>query len=327
MALTNAQYDEIMRGYQKRQLRNRHLTESKIQALYKKAPHLKELNDAIATASVALARQRLSDNKAASGEWKKKLEDYRKERAALLEDIGYSEELLEPVYTCYDCKDTGYIGNEKCHCFRQAIIDTVYAQSNIRSILDRENFSTFTFEYYKDDEKDAVTGLSSLDTAQRAVEICQDFVHNFEQKPKNLFFYGDTGVGKTFLSNCVAKELLDLGKSVIYFTAFQLFDILSKGVFDKDADAIAAHQNIFDCDLLIIDDLGTELANTFTTSQLFLCVNERILRQRSTIISTNLNLRQMADIYSERTFSRISSNYSILKLFGDDIRIQKRQLH
>ena len=140
----------------------------------------------------------------------------------------------------------------------------------------------------------------------------------------NLYFFGDTGIGKTFLSNCIAKELLDSGHSVIYFTAFQLFDILSKGVFEKDADAIATHQNIFDCDLLIIDDLGTELSNSFTTSQLFLCLNERILRQKSTIISTNLNMNQVADIYSERVLSRISNSYTIIKLFGDDIRLKKR---
>ncbi len=166
--------------------------------------------------------------------------------------------------------------------------------------------------------------LRIVATAKLAVTNCHDFIDNFENKPKNIFFYGNTGVGKTFLSNCIAKELLDAGYSVIYFTAFQLFDILSKGVFEKDADAIAAHQNIFDCDLLIIDDLGTELSNSFTTSQLFLCVNERILRQKSTIISTNLNLEQIAEIYSERTLSRISSNYSFIKLFGDDIRIKKR---
>ena len=102
---------------------------------------------------------------------------------------------------------------------------------------------------------------------------------------------------------------------------------MSKGIFDRDADAIAAHQNIFECDLLIIDDLGTEFSNSFTTSQLFLCINERLLRQKSTIISTNLNLNQMIDMYSERTWSRISSNYSLIKLFGDDIRIKKRQKH
>ena len=151
-----------------------------------------------------------------------------------------------------------------------------------------------------------------------------EFVNQFDTTFANLYFFGDTGIGKTFLSNCIAKELLDLGHSVIYFTAFQLFDILSKGVFEKDADAIATHQNIFDCDLLIIDDLGTELSNSFTTSQLFLCLNERILRQKSTIISTNLNMNQVADIYSERVLSRISNSYTIIKLFGDDIRLKKR---
>jgi DNA replication protein DnaC len=157
------------------------------------------------------------------------------------------------------------------------------------------------------------------------VRDCQDFINDFDHKPKNLFLYGETGVGKTFLSNCVAKELLDRSYSVIYFTAFQLFDIFSKGVFEKDADAIAANQNIFDCDLLIIDDLGTELSNSFTTSQLFLCVNERILRNKSTIISTNLNMNQIADTYSERTLSRILSSYTTIRLTGDDIRIRKRQ--
>ena len=146
----------------------------------------------------------------------------------------------------------------------------------------------------------------------------------FDSTFANLYFFGDTGIGKTFLSNCIAKELLDSGHSVIYFTAFQLFDILSKGVFEKDADAIATHQNIFDCDLLIIDDLGTELSNSFTSSQLFLCLNERILRQKSTIISTNLNMNQVADIYSERVLSRITNNYTIIKLFGEDIRNKKR---
>ena len=193
--------------------------------------------------------------------------------------------------------------------------------------MEKENFGTFSYAYYSDSDRNPATGLTSLETIRNAVAECHNFIDDFDNKPKNLFLYGETGVGKTFLSNCVAKELLDKSYSVIYFTAFQLFDILSKGVFDKDADAIAAHQNIFDCDLLIIDDLGTELSNSFTTSQLFLCVNERILRHKSTIISTNLSMNQIADIYSERTLSRILSSYTTIKLFGDDIRIRKRQSH
>ena len=296
MALTNAQYDEIMRGYDKRQLQNKYIHDKRIEEAYRKAPRLKEIDSEIASASVRQAYRLMDGDENALAALRLAIEDYKEERAALLSTLGYPLDYFEPIYTCPDCHDTGYIDGQKCHCFKQAIINTVYSQSNIREILSRENFSTLSFDYYSDEQKNPATGLSALATAKLAVTNCHDFIDNFENKPKNIFFYGNTGVGKTFLSNCIAKELLDAGYSVIYFTAFQLFDILSKGVFEKDADAIAAHQNIFDCDLLIIDDLGTELSNSFTTSQLFLCVNERILRRKSTIISTNLNLEQIAEI-------------------------------
>lgn len=324
MALSNAQYDEIMRGYQNRQLANRRLSAERLDAAYQKIPALKSINESIAEVSVEAARKRLSDDTISYNLMKKTLEDLREEKAALIANANLSEDYFEPVYTCKDCKDTGYINGNKCHCFKQEIINAVYSQSNIKNILARENFDTFSYEYYSDEDINPTTKLSSLASAQKAVEKCRHFIDDFDNKPKNLFFMGETGVGKTFLSNCVAKELLEKGYSVIYFTAFQLFDTLSKGVFDRDADAIAAHQNIFDCDLLIIDDLGTELPNAFTSSQLFLCVNERILRQKSTIISTNLNIDEMVDRYTERTVSRISSNYDVAMLFGADIRIKKR---
>ncbi|MBQ8625047.1 MAG: ATP-binding protein [Agathobacter sp.] len=327
MALSNAQYDEIMREYQERQLRNRHITQKRQEEAYAKSPELKSIDDKMAEISVESARKMLDGDTQAFNQLKIELANLRVQKANLIKASGFSTDYLEPVFTCKDCKDTGYINGSKCHCFKQEIINVVYSQSNIKDILSRENFSTFSYEYYSDEDINPTTGLSALDTVKRAVDEAQRFIDDFDNKPKNLLIYGDTGVGKTFLSNCVAKELLEKGNSVIYFTAFQLFDILSKGVFDRDADAIAAHQNIFDCDLLIIDDLGTEFANSFTTSQLFLCVNERILRQKSTIISTNLNMSDIMEIYSERTLSRISSNYSIIKLFGDDIRIKKRQKH
>ena len=326
MSLTNAQYDEIIRSYDAIQLKNSRLRQRRLKELYAREPRLKELDDSIASCSVAQAYKYLDGQQSALVELKVQLANIRQERQSLIRELGYPSNYLDPVYDCPDCHDTGFINGKRCHCFKQAMINVVYAQSNIRQILARENFESFSYDYYSDDDINPATGLSALGTAKHAVAECRRFVDTFDKKPNNLFFYGDTGVGKTFLSNCVAKELLDAGYSVIYFTAFQLFDILSKGVFKKDSDAIAAHQNIFDCDLLIIDDLGTELSNSFTTSQLFLCINERILRQKSTIISTNLNMNQMVDIYSERTLSRISSNYTILKLFGDDIRIKKRRM-
>lgn len=325
MPLNNSQYDEIIREYDARQLKNQHVLEDRIRDAHAQIPRLKEIDDAIASCSVAQARRLLDGDHAALSTLREQIAAYRMEKASLLAEHGFAPDYFEPVYTCPDCKDTGYIGGKRCHCFEQAAIDLVYTQSNLKEILQKENFQTFSFDYYSSEDINPATGLSSLDTAKDAVLKCRDFIEHFGSTFSNLYFYGDTGIGKTFLSNCVAKELMDQGYSVIYFTAFQLFDILSKGVFKKDEEAISAHRNIFDCDLLIIDDLGTELTNSFTTSQLFLCLNERILRKKSTIISTNLGMNQLADIYSERVLSRISSNYTLIKLFGADIRILKRR--
>lgn len=325
MSLSNAQYDKIMREYQKRQMDNAHLSRQRQARVYKALPYLKTIQDDIASASVDAARKRLSNDMPGYTLAKERLASLREEKEALLAHANIPSDFLDPIFTCPDCKDTGYQNGKRCHCFKQAIINEVYAQSNVKEILAQENFDTFSYEYYSDEDIHPVTGLSALQTIQKAVAVCNHFITDFDDKPKNILIYGNTGVGKTFLTNCIAKELLEKGYSVIYFTAFQLFDILSKGVFEKDADAIAAHQNIFDCDLLIIDDLGTETTNSFTSSQLFLCVNERILRQKSTIISTNLDIGQMEALYSERTPSRIFSNYSIINLFGDDIRLKKRR--
>ena len=325
MPLTNSQYDEIIRAYDARQLKNEHDREERTRYAYIKIPRLREIDDAIATCSVAQAKKLLDGDTMALNTLKEQIASYRSEKKDLLKKAGLSADYLETSYKCPDCKDTGFIDGKRCHCFTQAAIDLVYTQSNLKSILLRENFSTFSFDYYSDKDINPATGLSSLATAKDAVAKCHDFIDHFDDTFSNLYFYGDTGIGKTFLSNCVAKELMDHGHSVIYFTAFQLFDILSKGVFEKDSDAIATHQNIFDCDLLVIDDLGTELINSFTSSQLFLCVNERLIRQKSTIISTNLSVERIKESYSERTFSRILDSYTFINLFTEeDIRKQKR---
>ena len=326
MPLSNTQYDTIIREYNAKQIRNQHMADDRMREVYGKDQRLKAIDDNISSCSLAQARKLLNGDVTALSKLRSQLTEFRQQRLSILKELGYSEQYFEPSYECPDCKDTGYIGNQRCHCFKQRAIDLVYTQSNIRSILKTENFNTFCYDYYSETEVNPTTGLTSLETMQNAVKECRKFINEFDSVFSNLFFYCDTGVGKTFLSNCIAKELLDTGHSVIYFTAFQIFDVFEQNTFHKSTteNIIAAHQNIFDCDLLIIDDLGTEMPNSFTVSQLFLCLNERILRRKSTIISTNLTLNKVAEIYSERTFSRISSSYVILKLFGDDIRIQKK---
>lgn len=324
MALSNTQYNTLIRRYEARQLENQHIVMERMNALYPKFPRLMEIDETISSQAVAHAKKFIEGDEGALAQLKLELSALAAEKREILRSHGYPENYFDPPYQCPDCKDTGYIGREKCHCFRQAAIDLIYTQSNLRQILEQENFENFSYDYYSDTIKHPSTGLTSLATVKQAVSLCKSFISGFDTEFRNLFFYGDTGIGKTYLSNCVAKELLNLGHSVIYFTASSLFHIFEKSFFGKEASYSEDYQNIFDCSLLIIDDLGTELSNAFTSSQLFLCINERILRRKSTIISTNLSLGQLVDTYSERIFSRISSNYTLINLFGNDIRLQKK---
>jgi len=327
VALNNSQYDAISRIFAQKQIHNRNVLDKRRKTVYNLIPELQEIHDSISLLSVSQARKLLNGDDNALIELKQKIKELTNRKTQLLLSAGFPADYLDAVYECTDCKDTGFIGNQKCHCFQKAVIDLLYTQSNLQSILQRENFDTFTFAYYSDNHIDPVTGRSSLATMKNAYIVAREFVDTFTDDFRNLFLYGDTGVGKTFLSNCIAKELIDKAFSVIYLTSFEFFDTMAKSKFEKDDAAETMCEHIFDCDLLILDDLGTEMTNSFTVSQLFLCLNERILRRKSTIISTNLSLESLVDIYSERTFSRITSNYTMLKLTGDDIRIKKKLMN
>ncbi len=326
MGLTNEQYNTIMRDYQRQQSRSHQEQEQRIEEVYSRFPEFSEIDAAIASKSTACARRLLSDEPASTEELRKQIAELSAKRAQLLQKAGYPSDYLSPRYRCQDCQDTGYIGSQKCHCFRQAAIDLLYTQSNLREILVTENFSSFSLKYYSEQITDPVTGLTAAKTARRTLEECRRFVKEFDSSFENLFLYGDTGLGKTFLSHCIAKELLESTHSVIYFSSFRLFELFADSAFGRSSAGSQAEleQHIFDCDFLIIDDLGTELVNSFVASELFHVLNERILRRKSTLISTNLSLGTFADTYSERVFSRISSNYTMLKLIGDDIRLQKK---
>ena len=329
MALNNSQYDAIMRTYETRQLDRQQLIDKRKKELARLDPEFTKIDSRIAKSSVATAKQLLSGDTSAREHLHKKIQHLRQQRTDLLKEYGYPENYLQPAYTCPDCQDTGYINNQRCHCLKQASIDLVYTQSNLRNILQTENFSNFSFDYYSDskDMIDPATQYTPLEAAQNSVAQCQEFIRTFDNPDffMNLLISGKTGIGKTFLSNCVAKELLDCGHSVIYFSAHHLFELLTDQQFGRTSQFSAAdYRNIFDCDLLIIDDLGTEAINTMTTSQFFVCLNERILNHKSTLISTNLELTELATYYSERIFSRIFNNFTVLHLFGNDIRIQKK---
>ena len=319
MALQNAQYDEIVREYNRRQLKHKYDLDEHIEIAYNKIPRLEEIDQEIASLSVQKARNLLGEADTDLN-LKDAIEALSEERAALLLMHGFPEDYLQMHYDCPQCKDSGYIDGQKCSCFKKASVELLYDQSNIKDVLKGTDFSAFSLDYYASSAGD----LNARELATVALDSAKEFVQDFSMSSSNLFLYGDTGVGKTFLSHCIAKDLLNRGYCVLYFSAFELFDQLAKGTFSYKPEDAKASEPIFDCDLLIIDDLGTELTNSFVTSSLFLCINERLMRQKATIISTNLALEDFSEIYSERIFSRISSNYTMLKMIGDDIRIQQK---
>ncbi len=322
MPLTNSQYDKIMRDYEEKQLANRAALARCTEEAYSKIPELAKLDEAIADLAVERVHSLLSQS---SSHPSRSIHELTGRRKQLLADYGYPENFLDPTYTCPFCNDTGYVDSRKCVCFKKAAVELLYLQSNLIGVLDRENFSNFDLSLYSKTHIDEQSKRSSYDMMKSAYDTCQNYIANFGNTPvENLFFYGDAGVGKTFLSNCIAKELISKSYSVIYFSASKLFEVLAKSHFEKDSNAQDMDEYIYDCDLLIIDDLGTELTNAFVSSQLFTCINERYARQKSIIISTNLSLSSLMDIYSERIFSRIISNYTLLKITGDDIRIKKK---
>lgn len=323
VALTNAQYNTILKGYETRQIKNRHMQNERQEYVYAHVEGYHQLDTAVATSSVERIRKLLSedDNDTVQTE---DLSLLTAKKKALLISAGLPAEYLDPIYDCLDCQDTGYIEGRKCHCFKQQMIDILYEQSNIQNLLSSDNFDMLSYEYYQGED---------LIRFENAVKTCQNFVTSFSKKHgslsyENLFFYGTVGTGKSFLSGCVAKELLEQEFSVIYFSSIELFNMLARYSFDiKAKDSLYnIFEDLYNCDLVIIDDLGTEVTNSFVTSQLFSCLNERHLRRKSTVISTNLSLEELRDRYSDRIFSRITSNYQICKLSGPDIRIYKKRM-
>lgn len=248
------------------------------------------------------------------------------EKNQLLLEAGYAADYLDVHYRCPICQDTGYVDGQKCRCLQQKLIEQAYDKSNIKSLLQRENFTTFNLNRFSNEP---VPG--ELLTPLENIKLVRDRVFNYindfpKSQPGNLLFYGTTGTGKTFFCNCIAKALLDRGYTVLYMTAYELCSAFEAYRFRDKGRPASEEGSIQDLiqniDLLIIDDLGTEFSTALSVSDLFYCINQRILLQKATIISTNLGLSQISKVYSDRTFSRISGNYQLLKLFGPDLRLQ-----
>ena len=323
MALTNQQFDEIMRDYNARQLANGREQDRRREEIYSRLPEYMDLDEMMSSYARSVISTGLSGGAVDMQANRNYLKELSEKKTAILTEAGFPADYLAPIYTCAACKDTGFIEGKKCECFKRAEVQLVYKQSNIAPVLSDENFDHFDINVFEDSDAREPGTLSAKELAQKAFDSAKDFVKYFDEKFDNILYLGNTGCGKTFLSNCIAKELLDTGHSVIYLSASEFFKLCEEATFHHDEEAAAYHRELLDCQLLIIDDLGTEVSNSYTTSKFFECINERMVQRRPTIISTNLSLQQLANTYSERTASRILSSYQIIKLKSKDIRMKK----
>lgn len=327
MGLTADTYKLIAKSYDYKRTKNKNTLHLRQQEIYDKIHEIKELDQQIAAKGLETSKSIFKDTNnrlQLLNSLKQDLLTLKERKLALLESNGYPRDYLNPIYDCENCQDTGYVNDKKCFCFHQALIHSAYESSHLKNILEKENFSTFSFQYYSK-EVIELYGVSPYDNMKGVYNRCLRFVEEFDQEFSNLILFGQTGLGKTFLCNCIAKALLDRSHSVLYLTSFHLFKLLESYRFRSEETEVTYEniEDIYNCDLLIIDDLGSEVINSFTSSELFHCINTRLLDRKSTVISTNLDPAGWSKHYSTRIVSRILGNFIPLQLLGEDIRVQK----
>ena len=290
---------------------------------YEKVPRLREIDRQLRLTMALAAQAAFSqggDVQAMMNEAKEKnlaLQQEREELARTYFEEGYLDD--SPI--CEKCGGSGYIGSAMCECLTELCRQEQKKELTFLNV-GRESFEQFRLEYYPD-RVDPKWGVNIRSVMEKTYQTCRKYAYGFNEKSGNLLFSGDTGLGKTFLSACIARTVADRGCSVVYESAGHLFSKLERAKFSGDESAREEVKKYNDCDLLIVDDLGTEMPGQFTTSALYSLINDRLLCGRATIISTNLNTDDLSRRYSPQIASRLRGSFTRVAFLGDDIRVKK----
>ena len=334
--MANSNLKQLLIEYDKKRDEAIRQAEKRKQSLYSQIPRLEEIDSEISLLTIRTSKTLLmqKDNSLLK-DLNKKIDLLRKEKQNLLKKNQIEENFFLPQYECMNCKDTGYLENSNyissmCNCLKQKLFNIEYNKSNIYNLAS-QNFDNFKINYYSDkaDPDKYHSDLSPRENIKLIYDISQKFLENFENpNEKNLLFTGNTGLGKTFLSSCIANELIKKGRTVLYQTSPVMLDEIINYRFCKDSSQNDFYEHLLNVDLLIIDDLGTECMNQMKFTELFNVLNTRLLNQSNkvtkTIISTNLSLQNLYSNYDERIVSRLVGYYDICYFFGDDIRFKIR---
>ena len=335
--MDNSLLKQVLKEYDNKRTKAILDAENRKKELMQVNPRLQEIDQELTQNSLQASKAiLLADSKEKASllaALKKKNNSLIKEKNDFIKNLSKENNYLNPHFECKLCKDTGYVQKDgnvtMCTCLKQRIFDIAYNKSNMGN-LERENFSNFNIRIFSDkaDKELYKSDLSPKENMQIIREKVKSFIENFDDpEEKNLIFTGNTGVGKTFLTNCIANEMLKLGKTVLYQTAPVMFDEINDAKFGRENARFDLYENILNVDLLIIDDLGTEKITDSKITELFTIINTRLLNQNhkitKTIISTNLNVDELFKTYTTRIGSRLAGNYRFLRFFGDDLRFKK----
>lgn len=316
--------DKILNEYEDFRAAAEFERKNRIKAVYKKFPRIEEIDKEIFSAGSKNMQdilQNPENGEELNREFKKHLNLLRTEKEKIMKENKIDADYDKVRYRCKLCRDTGYTEDGKrCLCLKQRLINEAYMRSNLGEMLKSQNFGNFSFDYYSKQSADGE--ISPYENMKNIYKRAENFCRSFDRETKSLLFYGKTGLGKTFLSSCIAKELMDSGKTVIYTRASRLFAMYDDYKFGRSADRTLLDE-VYVCDLLIIDDLGTEPINSISKGFLFDIVNERTADNKKMIINTNLDLGELTNAYSQRFTSRIFEFFMTYKFTGSDIRIQQ----
>lgn len=313
--------DNISRIIEKRRIENLKEQEKRKKEIYEKFPRIKVIDRTIASfgqQAAIKAREGINVD-----EFKEKLKELDREKEEILSENSYPKDYLKIHYYCDICKDTGFVNTKTCSCRKKLIVEKKYSQSNISRLVQRENFRTFNANLYsKNLYKDYP--ISPYENIKRIVNDAKIYANNFPKSYRNLYIFGDVGRGKTFLINSIAKEILDKNYSVLYLTATKLFSFMNDYLYafsERKEELKEKYDLIFDSDLLIIDDLGSENDRNSNESNLFEIINDRIINKKPMIFSSNYSEDELMEFYGDRIFSRIIGSSHVMEIFGEDLRL------
>lgn len=313
---------EILETYDKiRDIESKTLKLRKAE-IAEKYPEIIDVDNEIQKLSLkmSLAVLKSSGNENTLNTFKEAITDLRVKKCEMLVERGYDPEYINLHYRCNKCKDTGFIGPTKCSCYKEKIIKLYYKNSELENTIRYNNFNNFDLNLFSS-HKIGEEKYSPRKNMENILEyILKEYIPNFPSISTNLLFYGNPGSGKTYLSYCISKAILDKGFLVVYKTSDELIKNLRDVRFNNDTNMESL---LLDCDLLIIDDLGAEHLNEFSITELFNIINKRILTKKKMLISTNLTLPSITKQYSERIASRLIGDFKLCKFYSEDIRIKK----